>query len=62
MGNETKVVDLVKETKRLAQNIVDLMDDPHPGMYSWSNFLHSKFKELANLFGYDLVQKEEKNK
>ena len=39
----------INEAKELAQRLVDLLDDPHPGLLSWSTSYHQTLDKLNGL-------------
>jgi len=41
----------MNEAKELAQRLVDLLDDPHPGLMSWSASYHGTLRKLNDLSG-----------
>lgn len=43
-------MNLIEKTKLYAQRIVDLCENPHPGLSSWTSILVDAEKNLHSLF------------
>lgn len=49
----------IEEAKNITQRLTALLDDPHPGLFSWNTSYHDGLKRLCELSGYSITANTE---